>query len=265
MASTTTPSRSVSATAQRAPRQQRQPRAPRGTGFDLSGRQSRIRRQESNARHAAQAEAYQGASIGDLINSAIENSHKTKKGKTKPASFSASSYAHGRDNETAIDSRHNQRAPRKSHKTSKPKPAQEYNALSDDFGPALGPSAPLATHAVSWGAHLNHRPKPAPKEPSPDPEPELPPEPSPELPPEPSVLNEPSESKEATVSQITEQGETQDIEATSTDNGFTGFNDGPIARAATTVAWGDMVDSDDDEDDDDVKQLADGDSWADTI
>ena len=257
MASATAPSRSLSATGQRAPRGQRKPRVPRGTGFDLSGRQSRIRREESNARNAAQAEAYQGASIGDLINSAIENSHKTKKGKTKPASFSASSYAHGRDNETAIDSRHNKRTPRKSHKTSKPKPAQEYNALSDDFGPALGTTAPLATPAVSWGAHLNHRPKPAPKEPSPEPEPE--PEPTSE----PSELNEPSESKEGTVSQIAEQEETQDIEATSADNGFTGFNDGPIARATTTVAWGDLVDSDDDEDD--GKQLADGDSWADTI
>ena len=254
MASATAPSRSLSATAQRAPRGQRQPRAPRGTGFDLSGRQSRIRREESNARHAAQAEAYRGASIGDLINSAIENSHKTKKGKTKPASFSASSYAHGRDNETAI---HNQRAPRKSHKTSKPKRAQEYNALSDDFGPTLGTPAPHATPVVSWGAHLNHRPKPAPKEPSPEPEPELPPEPS--------VLSEPSDSKEKTVSQIAEQEETHDIEETSTENGFTGFNDGPIARATTTVAWGDLMDSDDDEDDDDGKPLADSDSWADTI
>lgn len=263
MASVPAPSRSLSATAQRAPRGQRQSRAPRGTGFDLSGRQSRIRREESNARNAAQADAYHGASIGDLINSAIENSHKTKKGKTKPASFSASSYAHGRDNETPIDSRHNQRAPRKSHKTSKPKPAQEYNALSDDFGPALGPSAPLATPAVSWGLHLNHRPKPAPKEPSPEPEPE--PEPTPEPTTEASVVPESSESKEGTVSQIVEQEKTQDIEATSTDNGFAGFNDGPIARADTTVAWGDMVDSDDDEDDDDGKQLADGDSWADTI
>lgn len=253
MASATAPSRSLSATAQRAPRGQRQPRGSRGTGFDLSGRQSRIRREESNARHAAQAEAYQGASIGDLINSAIENSHKTKKGKTKPASFSASSYAHGRDNETAIDSRHNKRTPRKSHKTSKPKPVQEYNALSDDFGPALGTTAPLATPAVSWGAHLNHRPKPAPKEPSPEPEPELPPEPA--------VVPEPSESKEGPVSQITEQEATQDIEAEG--SGFTGFNDGPIARANTTVAWGDLIDSDDDEDD--GKPLTDGDSWADTI
>ena len=257
MASATAPSRSLSATAQRTPRGQREPRAPRGTGFDLSGRQSRIRREESNARNAATAEAYGGASIGDLINSAIENSHKTKKGKTKPASFSASSYTNGRNNETPIHSRHNQRAPRKSHKTSKPKPAQEYNALSDDFGPALGSSAPLATPAVSWGAHLNHRPKPAPKEPSPEPEPE----PTTEA----SVVPEPSESKEGTVSQIAVQGETQNIEATSTDNGFTGFNDGPIARATTTVAWGDVVDSDDDGDDDDGKQLEDGDSWADTI
>ena len=85
MASATAPSRSLSATAQRAPRKQRQPCAPRGTGFDLSGRQSRIRREESNARHAAQAEAYQRASIGDLIYSAIANSHKTKKGKTQDA------------------------------------------------------------------------------------------------------------------------------------------------------------------------------------
>lgn len=264
MASATAPSRSLSATAQRAPRGQRQPRVPRGTGFDLSGRQSRIRQQEGNARHAAQAEAYQSASIGDLINSAIENSHRTKKGKTQPASFSASSYAHGRNNETPIDSRHNQRPPRKSHKTSKPKPPQEYNALSDDFGPALGTTAPLATPAVSWGAHLNRRPKAAPKAPTPEPEPDREPEPTTE----PSVVTEPSESKEGTEGRIAEQEETQDIEATSTDNGFTGANDGPISRATTTVAWGDLIvliDSDDDEDDDDGKPLTDGDSWADTI
>ena len=242
MASATAPSRSLSATAQRTPRQQRQPRAPRGTGFDLSGRQSRIRREEGSARNAAQAEAYPSASIGNLINSAIENSHKTKKGKTHVASFSATSHTHGRSNETPIDSRHNQTAPRKSHKTSKPKPPQEYNALCDDFGPALTSSTPLATPAVSWGAHLNHRQKPAPKEATP--------EPVPEPPTDASVVPEPSDSKEETVSQIAEQENTQDIEAS--ESGFTGF-------------WDDFVDSDDENDDEDCKPLADGDSWADTI
>jgi len=257
MASATPPSRTLSATATRAPRGKSQPRAPRGTGFDLSGRQSRIRQQEGNARSAAQAEAYREASIGDLINSAIENSHKTKKGKTHAASFSGTSHTHGRSNETPIDSRHNQRPPRKSHKTSKPKPPQEYNALSDDFGPALGSSPPLATPSVSWGAHLNRRPKPAPKEPTPEPAPV--PEPTTET----SVVPEPRAPKEETVNQVEQQENTQDIEAS--EWGFTGSNDGPISRANTTVAWGDFVDSDDDEDDDDGKPLTDGDAWAGTI
>ena len=242
MASATAPSRSLSATTQRAPRGQRQPRAPRGTGFDLSGRQSRIRREETNARNAAREEEYRGASIGDLINSTIANSHKTKKGKTKPASFNGTSHTHGRSNETPIDSRHNQRPPRKSHKTSNPKPPQEYNALSDDFGPALTSSTPLATPSVSWGAHLNHRQKPAPKEATPEPVPE----PSTDA----SVVPGASDSKEETGSQIAEQDNTQDIKAS--ESGFTGF-------------WDDFVDSDDENDDEDCKPLAVGDSWAASI
>lgn len=249
MASTSAPSRSLSSTGQLA---SRPARTQRGVGFDLSGRQSRIRRDGNNARDAARSNEHRSASVGDMISAAMEkaaDASKKENGKDKggSVSFSAQSYAEGRPNDAPLDSRHNKRSPRNSHKTSKPKAAQEYNALGDEFGPALGASAPLATPAVSWGAHLNHRPKPAPKEPTPEPE---------------TRAEEPGPSSdeliEETKTQVPQQGETQNVTEPDTARA--------IGRSSTAVAWGDMVDSDDDEDDDaEVKRLTSGDSWADSL
>ena len=250
MASTSAPSRSLSSTGHGA---SRPVRTQRGVGFDLSGRQSRIRRDDKNAREAARSNAYRVASVGDMISAAIEKAASasgTKNGKQKGSSvsFSAQSYAEGRPNDAPLDSRHNKRGPRNTHKSSKPKAAQEYNALGDDFGPALGASAPLATPAVSWGAHLNHRPKPAPKEPTPEPETRAK---------EPGPASE--KSIEGTETQVPQQQETQNVTEPDTAS--------PIGRSSSAVAWGDMVDSDDDTEDADmeVKRLTSGDSWADSL
>jgi hypothetical protein len=249
MASASAPSRSLSSTGQGAARPAR---TQRGVGFDLSGRQSRLRRDDKNARDAARSNAYRAASVGDMITAAMEkagSASKTKNGKQKGSSvsFSAQSYAEGRPNDAPLDSRHNKRSARNSRKTSKPKPAQEYNALGDDFGPALGTSAPLATPAVSWGAHLNHRPKPAPKEPTPEPETRAE-EPGPSS----------DESIEETKTQVPQQEETQNITESDTAS--------PVGPSSSAVAWGNMIDSDDEEEDDaEIKRLTSGDSWADSI
>ena len=257
MASASAPTRSPSSTGQRTARPAR---TQRGVGFDLTGRQSRIRRDDKNARDAARSNAYRAASVGDMISAAMEkaaSASKTKNGKQKGSSvsFSAHSYAGGRPNDAPLDSRHNKRSPRNSRKTSKPKAAQEYNALGDDFGPALGASAPLAMPAVSWGVHLNHRPKLAPKEPTPEPEPQSE---------EPKSVEESASVAPSLVddtsSQIKEQEETSKIKEPDAA--------APIGRSSTAVAWGDMVDSDDEEDEGDnneVKRLTSADSWADTI
>ena len=220
-------------------------RIQRGTGFDLSRRQSRIRRDNINERYAANANKYNETAIGHLIDTAIEKCSKKKT--TKIASFASCSYAHGRTNDNVLESRYNQHLSKKAQKTPRSKPTQEYNALSDDFGPVLSSSTPLATPVVSWGAHLNHRPK------APLTQTKLESKDQSETKPSLVDSTENKVTKEAVVEAIQKDSETADSSDTN----------GPVQRISSNVAWGDLVDSDDDDEED--KSLTAGDSWADCV
>lgn len=139
---------------------QRKARTPRGVGFDLSGRQARVRREENYRKDEEEAEKQRESNIGDWITVATTKS-KSKKGRAQAIAFGGQR-ATSASNEDALPSRHDVRRPRDDRRTKKerkPKESKGFDATANDFGPSLGGGSAVPKPTVVWGAHLNRKPE----------------------------------------------------------------------------------------------------------
>lgn len=246
------------------------PQRKQRTGYDMSARQHRIRRQEADRAEAAAdkqrreevlggylknlSERYSEAAKQEQADAAAAETPKTGKGGKRPRAVplmgSGLQLKSGvqvdglsyRSNEEALPSRYQGRrnkSPRNKGKNGKSAAARtqpEYDATALDFGPSLGTAAPKLP--VIWGAGM---PKPQP-------------------PPKAEPTAEPAEARESEVAPKATSGYAAAAASPPKPN------TPPPAPAPTPVApendvWG--ADSDDDEDGADVTPLQPGQAWGD--
>jgi len=182
-----------------------QPRAPRGEGFDLRGRQRRIAREQNDLRETKEAQKRNEELLGRRLAALSEKykqrdetdqqegegeqrkgrgggGRKGRRGVAVPlfgGGGGVSVDTEGvqfRSNAEALPPRRYPKAPRKQQTQQRRPPGQAFDATAAAFGPALcgsGP-APAPKLPVIWGPGMNPPPPPKPK---PEPEPEREPTP----------------------------------------------------------------------------------------